>query len=511
MSQNPIESLKSFDRENKPRRANETNIMLGQLYDDSAGPEILRRLEALGVGLKAMENPLAIGMLRRIIDRLAVVYDNPPTRWLRKGKRRLSENSPAHENMVDVLERASYDLTWRRIDKMRALYRQIFGRIYASDPRGSVRLSIFEPFNVLRRFDPSAADQIEMDTEFALCLSVAGTKEQWEHWTKIGDTEWSMTIVDEKGVTIRRPFDSTSDVCPYGAELPVFSVYDELPCGRAWLAPRASRESWSFVINAIAADLHSLTVHQAHARQIFNLDDPETAPKSTGHGGAFLLNKDETYRSDTPNAKILECEQVMSTFIRLFCSSEDLPAGEHDKDQVPITGAALKVREGALNARREAQVPLAAEDERTAYRKLRAVHNLHAGSNPAWDLPALDEAPELEVEVADVRTPTDPKELQLVAFADVAAGVASAIDYIQARDGCSRSGAIETYQRVQEDRALYPTQAIAAASGPRQAGTTDQINPAPAAGPNGVGLAERAGTPSVIDAMTALKQAQRVL
>lgn len=504
MTTNSIAALKDFDRKAKPRLADQSNIMLGQLYEDSAGPEIIKRLKVLGVGLKdGMENPLAIGLLRRIIDRLAVVYDNPPTRWLRKDGKRLAEDSNEHETMIKVLERASYDLTWRRIDRMRALYRQIVGRVYPSDPRGSVRISVFEPFNVMRRFDPSAADQIEMDEEFALCLSVIGQAEQWEHWARVGDF-WTMVVRNEGGEIIRRPYEGTSDVTPYGKfELPVFGVYDEIPCGRAWLPPRASRESWSIAINAIAADLHSLIVHQAHARQVLKLEDTTQAPTVSGHSGAILLGKDESYEAVTPNPKIAECQEVLETFVRLFCSSEDLPAGEHDKDQVPITGAALKVREGALNARREAQVPLAGEDERTAYRKVRAVHNLHAGSTPAWDLPLLDDTAELEVDIADLRTPTDPKELQLVAFADLAAGVASTIDYIQARDGCSRQGAIETYRRVQVDRSAFPAMTVAAADGQRPAGTDGQVDRenAMAEEAQGMGLAERAGTASVIDAI----------
>lgn len=79
-----------------------------------------------------------------------------------------------------------------------------------------------------------------------------------------------------------------------------------------------------------------------------------------------------------------------------------------------VTGAALRVRERGITARREAQVTLAQRDERLAWEKIRAIHNVHTSD---WDARPLNEDLELRVEdkPTSIDVPTDPKELRDVA------------------------------------------------------------------------------------------------
>lgn len=511
--------LRAIDAATKPPQAEADWIAATEYYEDRSRKSTIIANRDLGVGLADNAYPLEVGLLRRIIDRIAVVYSAPATRWLRRKNKRLAESNKDHQAMVAALRRAQYDLAWSRIEKVRSLHRVDVLRFYASDARGSVVLRVFEPFNVLREPDPSAADSIDSDRQFALLLSKSGEAETWEHWQKVSDG-WIMQLVNEKGealLTSQQPFAATDLVNPYG-ELPVQMLYDELPQGRAWLPPRASRTSWPRAINAIANDLWSLVTHQAHSRIITKSDNPAEMPALAAHGGTLNLNKNDSFEVHTPDPRIAECKEVLEDFAKLWSLSEDLPAAEFDKSKQVLTGAALLVQERALLARREAQIPLALEDERIAYRKFRAVHNVHTrggpdGPVPTWDLAELAEDTELEVEVADITEPIDAKALQDAAYRDIAIGACSIIDYIQRRDGVPRHVAIETYARVQEDRLTYPAAAeVTEGAGPQAATPNDTPAEADAdASPQaaaeladeaeGMGTAERLKKPSVVAAI----------
>ena len=496
--------LKGIDREHKPARADDDWLALKSYYDDQARERTIGDLATLGVGLAENDRPIEVLMVQRIVNRLAMVYSKPPVRWLKRNRRRLAESNAEHKAMVDVLMRAQYDLAWKRVDALRTLMRQVVIRFYPSDARGSVVMRIFEPYNVIREPDPSAGDMIENDRQFALLLAKTGQRETWEHWRREGE-RWRVQVVNQQGdkeeLADDQPFGATDLVSPYPV-LPVQIVYDELPQGRPWLPPRASRIANQRAVNAIANDLWSLITFQAHSREVIKTDDPASAPTVTGHGGKYKLERDDTYEMVTPNPKIRECQEVLDYLAMLWLLGEDMPLSDFDKSTQVLTGAALLVQERALNARREGQVPLALEDERLAWRKLRAIHNLHTAANRSgtWDLPALAEDTDLEVEIAEVTQPIDAEQLQNAMFRDISGGAASIIDYIQARDSVSRKVAIETYERVKEDMLAYPPGQLAPAPGPQTAAIGEDTEE-PEMPTEREGAAEMMGTASVVDGL----------
>lgn len=465
MQQYTIGSLIDVDRKTKPAGADDEWITSCQYYDDRSRQSTIRRLAELGVGLANNRRPIEISLLRRIIDRLAIVYDSAPTRWLvdRYGAR-LSESDPRHVTMTRTLDLAQYDLAWRRVDKLRALLRQVVIRYYPSDARGSVVMRIFEPHNVMRQPIPYAPDQIEYDEQFALRLCGADEDhEVWEHWVRDGQS-WSCTVVDRGGEQQGDQPYSGYDV------LPVQIVYDEYSGGRAWIPPRFSRTSFVDAINAISNDLWALIVNQAHSDRFFKTDNPDGVPSKKGPGMAAAIPADTDVIEVSPNPRISECQSVLESFVKLWSVSEDLPVDEFLNRQV-LTGPALKVADRALNARREAQILLAPGDERAAYRKLRAVHNVHCA---AWGLAPLDESTDLDVEIGDTSDPIDMRELQEGYARSIALGSRSVIDLIQAEQSVSRTTAIKVYERVAIDREAYPPPVAAAEiqSGPRMAGVS---------------------------------------
>lgn len=506
----------------KPGGADRDWMTLSAYYNDEARDITIGDLATLGVGLKDNTRPLECMMLQRIVNRLATVYASPPLRWLKRKRRRLAESNSAHQAMLDVLERAQYDLSWKRIDALATLLRVIGVRFYPSDQKGSVVLRVFEPFNMMRDPDPSAADQIEADRSFALLLEKCGTEEVWEFWQRTGtkadgSPEWRCTQVDQKGApTGDQPFASTDLVSPYD-KLPVMLVYDELAMGRAWLTPRSSRISNQRAVNAIANDLWSLVTHQAHSKSVLKSDNPDSAPTIDGHGGTVNIGTKEDFNVVTPNPKIAESQNVLDYIAFLWALGEDHPVNEFSRSTQVLTGAALMVTERPLDARREARVPLAIETEREAWGKFRCVHNLHvaARASATWsDQELLAEDTQLEVEIAEVSAPQDAKALQDVSLRDVLAGAASIIDYIGARDRVNRAKAIATWERVQEDNKAYPPgqldQTSAASSGAANAADA-ATSAAPGAGLEAAAahtdVAAAAGVSSVVQGVQATKAA----
>lgn len=468
-----ISHLREIDKHTKPDQFDHELILANDYYHDCSRVHTIQRLAELGVGLSGNKYPLQVSLLRRIIDRLAVIYDQPPTRWLTRNSKTVSESSTAHRNMIQALEHAQYDLAWRRIDKLRALFRQVVVRYYPSDAQGSVVCRIFEPYNVIRQPSEYAPDCMDEDRQFALLLS--GDPEVacvWEHWEK-QDQQWFVRWVDHKGIELPdHPFRMVDGVSPY-SELPVQIIYDEYTGGSPWLSPRVSRTAWTSAINAIANDLWGLITYEAHSEIVLKTDDPNEPPHVTGPGKIQQLRTDSDMQILARNPKIAESLEVLEGLIRFWTISEDLPGNEFDKSKQVVTGAALKVQMAPLVSRREAQIPLAVRDEKIAFRKFRAVHNLH--TSPDWYVPALDENTELMVELGDGSPPTDMREFQDASAKSIALGTASVIDVIQRERNVTRPQAIEIYERVQKDLEEYPVPSIPVPieqKGPKMTDTT---------------------------------------
>lgn len=447
-----ISELLKKDKDTKPKEFDEEVSTLVAYYDDVSRGLTFDRLMEMGLGIKDNRNPLEVSLLRRIIDRISVVYKNPPTRWLRMGEQRLLESDPQHVLMQELLDKSQYDLAWRRVDRIRSLVRQCVIRFYPSDTEQSVVARVFTPNHVFREPDPVAADFLEEDRQFALALG-GGI---YEHFQRLSDGKWKVTWVDEEGtLTASQP--SLDGMLPYG-ELPAMMVYDDWSGGRAWLPPRCSRRSWVEAINLIANDLWSLIVNQAHDKAIFKTDDPSRQfPSQHGHSTVATIHAEEDLEVLQSNPKIKECMDVLETLTRLWMISEDLPANELDKSKQVVTGATLKVQERPLISRMEAQAPLASRDEARSWAKFREVHNRFADM---WGVESLDPDTVMEVEVADMLIPMDAREQQEVAARDMALGAASTIDHIQARFGVPRHKAIDIWHRVQDDMDDFPIPGI---------------------------------------------------
>ena len=455
-----ITTLRSWDIKHKPDDFDVEMMLAEVYYEDSSRKPTQDSLQRLGMGVKDNPRPIQIALMRRIIDRLATVYDRPATRWLVGGQgKRLSEESKDHKIMLAVQKRARYNLTWRKIDRLLALYRNLVVRVYASDAIGSVRISLFPPHRVMRKYAPHAADLMEEDSTFALQIDSAPGQERWEFWEKVEDG-WFVTYRDSgKREMLGSPFEETGGICPYD-ELPVYQLYDDFSGGAAWLPPRMSRTAWVESLNLEANDLLALVRNEAHTETILRTRNTDNVPTKTGANVLHVMDREDSMEKLSNNPKIDACINVVDQFLMMASLSEDLPTTEFDRSKAIVTGAALRVASQALLARREGRLMLAQDDEVQLWRKVRAVHNLHTQSAQGteladkWDLGLLGPY-DISVDFAPVNIPVDSAELHEGLARSIALGTKSLVDAVQEESNITREEAIKKIERVKVDNEKY--------------------------------------------------------
>lgn len=460
-----INQLLEADKATKGADYNDEWRRAACYYTDQSRALTRASLKKLGLGIPHDPRPLEVGLLPRTIERLACVYDRPPTRWLARDRARLAEDDPELARMLDLYERMGMDAKLREADRQTALYRQVLIRVYPVDSLKLPVIRLYGPQCVARMPSDSTPDILAEDAAFALLQSgePRSPSAKWELWERTS-SGWVMRTVDGNSTDLAEPFPLA-----YGI-LPAMMRYESDPCGQAWLPPRASRTAYVEKLSQAANDLAALVQAQAHDQRVVATKRPEDVPQEGGPGSTWVLPPDSQASVLTANPKIAESVAVMEAQLRLYVLSESLPLSEFDAQAPALTGAALRVQQRALHDRRAAQVPSAVADERRLWEIVRAVHNAHARE---WGVDPLDVTTRLEADIGDVEVPVDPREQQEAAARGIALGTMSVIDAIQAQHRCSRAQAIEVFRRVQADARDYPP-AISAAgavqSGPRLAG-----------------------------------------
>lgn len=493
-----LAALADADKKHKPAGANEEWRRAAAYYYDTSRQLTVELLRRLGLGIKDDGRPLEVGIMQRIIEEQAVIYDSPPARYLVRNRQRLSEDSPEVVAMGEAYEASGVDLVLREADRLRALYRQVFVRLYPVHETSTVTPRLFPPQNVRRIPNPSTPDIISTSKAVGLLLEGEPDKdgELWEVWTNLGGS-WSMRWVGHKDAVAWDP----GEAVRY-ARLPMLAMWDREPCGMPWLPPRQSRNAFIEKLAQSAAELQVMVQLEAHDQTVVEAEDPRDVPREGGPGTTWALPKGSNAQILSRNPKIQDSIEVMREQLKLLVLSESLPLGLFDDQRQVVTGAALRVQLGPLEDRRTAQAPLAIRDERELWKIYVAEHNDHAGS---WGKDALAADTTMDVELADLNIPIDPREAQQASASAIALGTRSVIDVIQAEHRCTRPQALRVYERVKADLLSYPPPSKPGAQieGPRLAGV-ERGPEAPSVLP--VGRLDQGGKPSVLQNVQGLAQ-----
>jgi hypothetical protein len=412
-------------------------VALLDYYRDTAAERTRAANRALGVGIREAARPLQIGLLRYAIDRQAVVYSGPPTRWLLRNGQRLQAEDPQNQLMRRVYARSRIDLVCRKLDRLRNIT-GVVALEFAANGDGSVRANIYTPDLIRRQPDPMWTTDIRRDHAFAL----AHAGDHWTTWRPlaVGETAgpWSKRTIDGNGNQVASGL---------AAQVPVVLVYDDLPTN-AYPPIREHRLAACEAINAMANDLWANVRAETHTTRVWKGVPMELIPDSRGPGVELGVPVGTEVVDLTPKPQINASADVFTQMVSLYLISEDLPPDDLDKSKQVLTGAALRTRLFGLIERRKAQAMLAAADEDRMFVAIRQEYNAQA---VLLGLPLLAADTTMEIELAPMDLPVDANLFVEAALKSIGAGILSKVEAVMRDRGIGREEALRVLEQIGAD------------------------------------------------------------
>lgn len=483
MARMTIAQIKAEDARWKGGSFDQDAGNLSALLDQRGRNATRAWLKTTGMGDPENTRPLVIGVIPRLTESLSVLYRVPATRRLRRGTEMLADDDPQARLFADLAERMMLDNVWQAVDARRNLLRQCVVGLVESQRNESVQARIYEPHCVWRSPTASSADTMDDDAAIAILVRDGARAEDrvYQLWQHEDDDSWRCWMVSESGAMVGEQPYGPEGVVPF-AGLPLLMCYDDLPAGAAYLPIPESRLDFALNASALLNDLAYLVKLEAHTIKVLRSDDPRAAPKELGPDRITTIPESAQLSTLPQSPHIQDVVATIEHTLSMLALSESLPPDYLSPKRSVLTGPALKSSERDLEARRQRQRPLAVQDERKLFRKLRAVHNHFAAS---WGLDVLDEDLDLVAMFGRQWQPVDAAELQKTHGFDLAIGSGSLIGYMQERYNCDRPTAIAMFHEVQRDRETYPAQntqnPAALVDGPRDALGPDSATKVPGA------------------------------
>lgn len=449
-----IQEILENDRRLRPQ-TNHVQLadQIGALFDDQASSLTIQHLKQMGAGnpkIASTNVPIVAGLLSRVIDTLAVLYTTPATRLLR------GATDEEQEQWDEVQDISAYDDAWTAIEVATALWEQCV--VVASEDRdhGCARFQVFGPHRVFRSGGSGGASLFDVDhlvlhthgpTLIGGALPAASNMDddphRFEVWSFDQDSERYLFSVWNSSGQIGETEDLGYERLP---ALLIQSRYSN----QAWLPIRESRRNFALSVNALLNDIAFLVSMEAHTHLALT-SDSGSPPTVAGPGHVTQLASDEKIEAIHTSPKIAESIEALEALIQSWASSESIPVESLLRKRGDMTGDAILASERDLEARRIKRRASAVRNERLAFEIFARVHNAISSQIIPDDLP-------LTVILGRTWRAKSPQEKQQILYREMAAGLASSIDYVQQMHGVSRREAIEIYHQTQLDRTQYPLQ-----------------------------------------------------
>jgi hypothetical protein len=451
-----IQELKRRDEDLKGGPAfNRESEHLTAIYQGQGKGRLLSHLKKQGQGDPDLRtHPFQTKLLRRLVQTVAVVWSQSPTRIFSVQGERLPDTSAHVRNLADVYQRGRINSYLKTADRWRALLGQVI--VYLSpNPRARVEPRLYQPHLVLR--DPDDSNQDDMSTDRAVAFQIRcdsdPKKEIWHLWEQVNPGDWEARRVNGAGEDISGPDAIYPGATPPFGGAPFLQIYDELPEGRAWVPIDETRTAFSVGQNTFVNELAYLLKQEAHTVvTVSGTEGNKELPSKWGPGEIWgFTNPEAKAEALKLDPKLLESIGVSRHLMELFAAGEGLPADYFLASRRYETGASGRLRQQDLEARRQDQVQDAILSEVEVFDILREIHNAHADFGPA-----IPEEIRMQPELTRPHFPVDTSELQGAWDFDMARGLGSAIDYLVERHRFTREQAILFYHRVQDDLAAYP-------------------------------------------------------
>lgn len=433
----------------------EESINLTNIYQGQARALTRKWLKDMGQGDPDNIKPFQTKLLKRLIHTAAVTYATPPTR-------RLEVDGIGMPDEMQARVEKSYRKTDRGLkqgDRWRTVLGQsvIFFSPSHRERRTNVR--IFQPHNVLRDVDDSHADQISSDQQVAFRIKVDEddpTRSVFYYFVQVKEGIWDAFRVNGAGELI----DDDRDALYPNGEVPFdgapfVMIYDEDPEGSAYVPIDETRTAFALGQNVVLNEVMYLLKQEAHTVLYGSgFTNTQDLPDKWGAGAFWGFEDPEaSIQPVNLNPKLTESIAISRHIAEVFCAGEGLPADYFLASRKYESGAAGRLRQQDLEARRQDQQQDALETEEAIFVIKRAIENTYASQ---WKVKRIPEEAELAVELGRPWQPVDLAELQKTYAFDMSIGVASGIDYMMERDRSTYAQAVKKWEKTQIDREKYP-------------------------------------------------------
>lgn len=417
---------------------------------------VLNYLKSLGLGHRKNRDPAMYGTVPRLVSSLNVLYSSPPTRLLRRGDDVLEPSSAECKALEVVYRRSSLNAHYRAISGRMLLHGSCLVSYGTSPEHGTIKPRVFAPQYAFRQTTLGAEYVLESDEAIALLLS-DGDKDQrrYEYWVQT-DEGWTCRITNGGGEPIGYQPYGESGLIPY-SELPLQLLTDEpLIDGSAWPPLPIHRLTNSLAVDGVLNDLPLLVALQAHSQKVVTTNDTNQAEGAVREQGAdkvWILSDGTTVSVLNHQPAIQESDDVIERILSGVAQREGLPPDQFSRKRTAQTGEAQRVAQLEANLRRLERAEIAEFHERVAYKKIAAITEVDA---KILGLPVLDKELELIVAFGHRWEAASPKELQDVAFRDMAIGARSLPEYVAEARQIGHAEAEALLEKIDAERKRWP-------------------------------------------------------
>ena len=404
------------------------------------------------------------GFTRKVIDKTAQVYWQPPVRELTRGGDVLDEENETAKHYADLVSRGGMDTVLRAVDRGSRLYMSEYLWVRANEAESPEWLN-FEPI------DPQDL-YVEQDPLFpgdiAKCHKVyfplqgrdetgAVSADDRQMWMGFDQTEWLKFYgaVTDGSVSVSDEIERGTHT--YG-RIPLTGFYDEDPRGRlfprgGYLIPEANK-----TVAALFSHMYELAIMQAAGQAVVKSAFPYNKMSIGTRKAIQLKGPQDEFSFTSPQAQLDAFKDFLEWSLKAFSGIHDLPPSTFSTSTTELSGFAIALENLPLTRANQERQGFFAKWERDLFDLIRVVNNAHLTPKIADDVEQI-------VTFADLSYPIDPAIQQAMQVADVEAGLVSRIDLIMERHpDMNREEAIEKFQQNVEDNKM-----LAAAQNPPQA------------------------------------------
>jgi hypothetical protein len=394
------------------------------------------------------------GFCRKVVDKTAQVYWQPPIRELTQRGTVLDEDSDVVQHYQRQVERSGMDTILRVVDRGARLYVSEYVWVTVDDSENPefLRLEPIDPQDLYVEQDPEYPGEISKCLKAFFPLqgrtdtgSVSATDRQM--WMGFSQTEWLKFYgtVSDGAVSVDQEIDGGEH--QYG-RIPLTGFYDEDPRGRlfptgGYLIPEANK-----TVAALFSHMYELAIMQAAGQAVVKSAFPYNKMSIGTRKAIQLKGPQDEFSFTSPQAQLDSFKDFLEWSLKAFAGIHDLPPSTFSTQSTELSGFAIALENLPLTRANQERQGYFVQWERDLFELVKLVNNAHLKTEIGEDVEQI-------VTFADLTYPIDPAVEWARDKEQIEAGLISPIELIMDRHpDMTREEAIERYQQNVADRKL---------------------------------------------------------